>query len=65
MDLWLHLALFVLLTIPIVVLGAFYSEQEDKAALASIPRRLGVFLLSCGLLTAVMLFCEHTFASVN
>jgi len=65
MDLWVHLALFVLLAIPIVVLGAFYSELDDKAALASIPRKMAVFLFSCGLLTAVMLFCEHTFASVN
>ncbi len=65
MDLWVHIALFILLAVPIVVLGAFYNEQDDRAALASLPRRLGVFVFSCALLTAVMLFCEHTFAAVS
>ena len=65
MQIGFHLALFLMLAIPIVVLGAFYGELDDRAALAAIPKRLGVFVFSCALLTAVMLFCEHTFAAVS
>ena len=65
MQIGIHLGLFLLLAIPIVVLGAFYSEQNDRAAFAAVPKRLAVFVISCALLTIVMLFCEHTFASVS
>ena len=65
MELGIHLALFALLSVCIVVMGAFYSEAGDREALASVPRRLLVFFVSCALLAAVMLFCELTFASVS
>jgi hypothetical protein len=65
MELAVHLALFVLLSVCIVVMSAFYAEAEDKKALATVPHRLLVFFVSCALLAAVMLFCEHTFASVS
>ncbi len=65
MEIWVHLALFMVLAAAIVVMSAFYAEVEDRTALASVPRRLVVFVGSCALLAAVMLFCEHTFASVH
>lgn len=65
MEIWVHLGLFAMLAVAIVVMSAFYAEMEDRPALASVPRRFFVFLVSCGLLAAVMLFCEHTFASVR
>ena len=48
-------------------IGDFELEMlaDDRAALASLPRRLIVFYASCGLLALVMLFCEHTFASAS
>ena len=65
MQIGFHIALFFMLAIPIVVLGAFYADQDDRAAFAAVPKRLAVFVLSCALLTVVMLFCEHTFAAVS
>ena len=65
MSLALHLGLFAALGFAITLLGAFYAEPDDRAALASLPRRLIVFYASCGLLALVMLFCEHTFASAS
>lgn len=64
MEIWVHLGLFALLSLAIVVLSAFYAEPDDGAAFAGLPRRLGVFFVSCGLVAAVMLFFEHTFAAV-
>lgn len=60
----IHLALFLLVSCAIVLMGAFYSEAEDGQALRSVPRRLAVFLLGCGALAGVMLICEHTFAAL-
>lgn len=59
-----HVALFCLLSAVIVVMGAFYSERDDRRALRSVPRRLAVFLLSCAAVAIVMLIVESTFASV-
>ena len=58
-----HVFFFLLLSIPIVVLGAFYSEPEDAAAFRSIPRRYCVFVGACALVSAVMLAAEALFAS--
>ena len=63
-EIVIHLALFLLVSLAIVLLGAFYSEAEDGKALRSVPRRLMVFLLGCGALAGVMLICEHTFAAL-
>jgi hypothetical protein len=62
-SLWVHALLFLLLSVPIVVLGAFYSEPEDGAALRSIPRRYGVFVAACAGVALVMLVLEALFVS--
>jgi len=59
----IHTALFFALAVPIVVMGAFYSEVEDGPALRSIPRRYGVFLLACAAVAGVMLLLEAWFVS--
>jgi hypothetical protein len=64
-DLLVHLVLFVGISIAIVTLGAFYSEPDDAKALRSLPRRLAAFVIGCAVLAAVMLICEHTFASLG
>ena len=63
-GLLVHVGLFVVLSVAIVVMGALYAEPDDQKALASVPRRLGVFLISCAAVACVMLLLEHTFASV-
>jgi hypothetical protein len=63
-DLPVHLALFLAISIPIVVLGAFYGEADDARALRSVPRRLLMFVIGCCVVVAVMLLCEHTFAAI-
>ncbi len=60
-----HLVLFALIGAGIALLAAFYSEPEDRPALASVPRRFLVFVVGCGILTALMLLAEHTVASVS
>jgi hypothetical protein len=60
-----HLFFFTVLAAVIVVMGSFYSEPEDGPALRSVPRRLAVFLVSCAGVAAVVLVCEHVFASVT
>ena len=62
-SLWLHALLFLLLSFPIVVMGAFYSEPEDGPALRGIPRRYGVFVLACAGVAGVMLVFEAVFVS--
>ena len=61
---WMHALLFLLLSVPIVVMGAFYSEPEDGPALRSIPKRYGVFILACAAVAGVMLLLQGLFASV-
>lgn len=63
-SLLLHLVLFVGASVPIVVLGAFFSEPDDARAFASLPRRGATFLAGCTILAVVMLICEHTFAAL-
>lgn len=60
-----HLLLFGLIAVVIVTIGAFYTARDDRAAFASVPRRLATFVVGCAILAAVMLVCEHVFASVN
>jgi hypothetical protein len=64
-DLWIHVALFLAISVAIVVLGAFYAEADDAKALRSLPRRLLNFAVGCAIVAAVMLICEHTFASIH
>ncbi len=65
MELGIHILLFTLVAGGIVLMGAFYAEGGNATALASVPRRLFMFLASCALLAGIMLLCEHTFASVS
>jgi len=64
-DLGVHAVLFLLLSAVIVLMGTFYAEPEDGAALRAYPKRLLYFLLGCGALAGLMLLAEHTLASVT
>jgi hypothetical protein len=64
MHLVQHVAFFLVLSLAIVVMGTFYSEAEDGPALRALPRRYGMFLVSCAVVALVMLACEHWFAAV-
>ena len=62
-PLFAHILLFLLLAVPVVVLGAFYSEPEDGPALRSVPRRYVVFVTACATVALVMLGLEALFVS--
>lgn len=64
-DLGVHLALFFLISIAIVVCGAFFSEADDRKALRLVPRRLAWFIGGCAILVAILLTIEHTVARVG
>ncbi|MFT7669481.1 MAG: hypothetical protein ACI8X5_002184 [Planctomycetota bacterium] len=64
-DIGIHLVLFGLLSAGIVLIGAFFTEQDDNKALHSFPQRFLVFIVGCGVLTGVLLIFEHTFAAVS
>lgn len=64
-DLAVHVLLFLLLSVPIVVMGAFFSEPEDGPALRSVPKRYAVFVFACGVVAAIMLVLEALFVSVD
>ena len=64
MGLIQHVAFFLALSVPIVVIGAFYAEPEDGPAFRSMPRRYGVFVGACALVALAMLLVEDLFASV-
>jgi hypothetical protein len=65
MKLTEHLAFFLVLSLAIVVMSAFYSEPEDARALRSVPRRYAMFVVACAVIAAVMLVLERVFASVR
>ena len=65
MNLAAHVGFFLLLSLAIVILSAFYSEVEDGPALRSVPKRYGVFVAACALVALVMLVLEHFFASAR
>ena len=60
-----HVLLFLALSVPIVVMSAFYSEPNDEPALRSLPRRYVVFVVSCAVVALIMLLLETLFASVG
>ena len=64
-DIVVHLLLFTLVSAAIVMMSAFFSEQEDRRALASFPKRVLVFVLGCSVLAALLLAVESTFASID
>ncbi len=65
MDLVIHIVLFMILSLGICVMGAFYSEPEDEPALRSLPKRYLSFVGACGAVAIVMLVAEYLFASVR
>lgn len=65
MKLGAHLAFFLILSLAIVVLSAFYSEAEDGPALRSVPRRYAVFIGACAIVAGVMLALEHLFVAID
>jgi len=65
LKLTLHVALFLILSLAIVVMSAFYTEPEDGPALRSVPRRYAVFVAACAGVAVVMLLLEALFASVD
>jgi hypothetical protein len=65
MRLGAHLAFFLLLSLAIVILSAFYSEADDGPALRSVPKRYLVFLGACAIVAGVMLVLERLFVGVG
>ena len=65
MNLGAHIGFFLVLSLAIVILSAFYSEAEDAPALRSIPKRYAVFVGACAMVAGVMLVLEYPFASVR
>ena len=64
-ELLAHVLYFLALSVPIVILGAFYSHPEDGPALRSLPKRYLIFVASCAAVAALMLLLETLFASVD
>ncbi len=64
-DAFVHLILFLAISLGIVTMGVFYSEADDAAARAVWPKRMFTFLVGCAVLVVVMLVCEHTFAALG
>jgi hypothetical protein len=64
-DLGTHVALFLAIATAIVTLGVFYSDAEDGPAFRHWPRRMLHFVVGCLILVALLLVCEHTFASLE
>lgn len=65
MSLLAHIGFFLVLSLAIVVMSAFYSEPEDGPALRSVPRRFLVFVEACAVVGGVMLVLEALFVSVR
>ena len=64
-NLWAHVGFFLVLSLAIVILSAFYSEVDDSPALRSVPKRYVVFIGACALVAGAMLVLERLFASVG
>ena len=59
-----HTLFFLALSLPIVVMSAFYSEAEDGPAFRGLPMRYARFVGACALVAVIMLAAEMLFASV-
>ena len=64
-DLLVHLGLLLLISVAIVTLGVFFSYPDDEEAFKRLPRRLGVFLLGCATVVAIMTLIGYTTASLG
>lgn len=64
-DLAVHIALFLAISLAIVLCGVFYSEADDRKALAMVPRRFLWFIAGCAILVGIVLLIEHTVARVG
>ena len=60
-----HVGLFAAVSFAIVVMGAFYGERDDARALAGLPRRFLVFLVTCAGIAVAMLVVEWLFVSLD
>ncbi|MEZ6003471.1 MAG: hypothetical protein R3F17_12775 [Planctomycetota bacterium] len=65
MNLLVHGGLFLLASAIIVLISCFFAESDDRRAFRIYPKRLLRFLGGCGLVVAIMLVIEHTFASIH
>lgn len=64
-DIWFHMGLFLAASTIIVMVSCMFTEADDGEALRSFPRRWITFISGCGLVAALMLVAEHTFASIH
>lgn len=64
-DLSVHVLLFLVVSFAIVIMSCFFSESDDRRALATFPRRMVVFVLGCSALCGLLLLIEHTVARVS
>ncbi len=64
-GLLVHAGFFLVLSLAIVVMSAFYSEPVDELALRSVPRRYLVFVGACAGVAVIMLVLEALFARVH
>lgn len=64
-DIAFHLGLFLLAGTVIVVIGALFSEPDDRTVLRVLPKRWLHFFIGCGIVIALMLLAEHTLASIH
>ena len=60
-----HILLFLAVSVPIVIMSAFYSHPDDGPALRSVPRRYAVFVVSCGVVALVMSVLQWLFVSLD
>ena len=65
MNLAAHIGFFLVLSLAIVVMSAFYAEAEDGPALRSVPKRYFVFVSACAAVAGVMVVLESLFASLR
>jgi hypothetical protein len=64
-DLLVHVALLALMSLAIVTLGSFFSNEEDAPAVGELPKRFAYFLAGCAAVAAIMFVIEHTGASLG
>ena len=60
-----HVVLFLVLSVPIVVMGSFYAEPRDAPALRGLPRRYLRFVVACAVVAGIMLLLESWFTAVD
>lgn len=64
-DLPVHILLFLVVIGTIAYFNAIFADTQEAVAVRSVPRRVLMFVIGCGILALIMLACEHTFARVG